>query len=207
MPMRVAVLGHRGMLGSVVARYFAEQGADVATTELRWVPTLPSVLLTWASTHDLVVNCIRGGFLEDALLPLVLGEHCRLIHPSTDAVFETSNYATAKRIGERANALTIRAGLVDIDNQPAEAYANWYANPITPLEWAEIAWKWRHEPPGVRPYGRGAVSRWDVGCSVADVFGRTRPTVALAPETLWRVTETYDLPPLSEALTTFRDWL
>lgn len=205
--MKVAVLGHNGMLGSVVARYFAEQGAEVATTDLRWFPTMPSVLVDWAAGHHLVVNCIRQGFLENALLPLVLGESCRLIQPGSDAVFEATPYATQKRIAERANGLVIRAGLIDVDNQPETAYANWYANPVTPLEWAERAWKWRNEAPGIRPYGRGVVSRWDVGCAVADVFGRARPALELAPEPTYRVTEVYDLPLLSEALTTFREWL
>jgi hypothetical protein len=203
----VAVLGHTGMLGSVVARYFAEQGADVATTELRWFPVYPSRIVDWAAGHDLTINCIRGELVDNALLPLVLGERCRLIQPSTDAVFEDTPYAIGKRIGERANALVIRSGIVDVDRQPDTAYANWLCNPVTPLEWAEQAWRWRYEPPGVRPYGRGVVSRWDVACAVAATFGRKPPKVSVAGEAINRVTEPHNLPQLGEALETFRRWL
>jgi dTDP-4-dehydrorhamnose reductase len=34
--MKIFVLGHRGMLGHVVARYLAQQGMEVLTTELRY---------------------------------------------------------------------------------------------------------------------------------------------------------------------------
>lgn len=201
----VAVLGHRGMLGQVVARYFAEGGADVRTTELRWFPTCPSRFVDWAAESDYVVNCIKGNWVDLALLPLQLGERCNLIQPSTDAIAEDTPYAEAKRIAERCHGLVIRAGLIDVDNQPQTAYINWLCNPVTPLEWAQQAWRWMGET-GTRGYGRNLVTRWQVAYAVAQVYGRPTPRVGSAGDRN-RVQECYDLPPLAEALETFREWM
>lgn len=201
----VAVLGHRGMLGQVVARYLAEVGVEVRTTELRWFPACPSRLVEWAAESDYVVNCIRGDFMENALLPLQLGERCNLIQPSTDAIAEDTPYAQAKRIAERCYGLVIRAGIIDVDNQPQTAYTNWLCNPVTPLEWAAQAWRWMGEV-GTRGYGRALVTRWQVAHAVSQVYGRPMPSVGHA-DGRNRVQECYDLPPLAEALETFREWM
>ena len=98
MVTRVAVLGHRGMLGSVVARYFAEQGAEVCTTDLRYMGS--DAVPEWAAQHDIVVNCVRSSDNDpvvNGFLPIHLAAFARedfagrrplVIQPSTDAIDE-----------------------------------------------------------------------------------------------------------------------
>lgn len=180
------VLGHRGMLGSVVTRRWAQLGASRS------------------ATAEFVINCIRP---DDPIVSERLAETRRLIQPSTDAIAEFSDYAVGKRLLERLPAVTIRAGIVDVGRQPPVAFTNWACNPVTPLEWAEYAYELR-EVPGVHPLGREAVSRYDVARLVAQVWDLQRPIEARAPVELGRVQpSTVSLPPLEFALRRYRDWL
>jgi dTDP-4-dehydrorhamnose reductase len=109
--MKIFVLGHRGMLGHVVARYLAEQGMEVLTTEARYtgLPNDPLVAAVRASAAEWVINAI--GKLDSKSTPVAemlvvnaqlpvhmktfLRRNQRLIHASTDGVFsgQTGNYA------------------------------------------------------------------------------------------------------------------
>jgi dTDP-4-dehydrorhamnose reductase len=109
--MKVFVLGHRGMLGHVVARYFSEQGMEVLTTDLRYAGLRgdPLIDAVRKSGAEWVINAIgkldakttppAEMLLVNAQLPAhiksFLGENQRLIHASTDGVFsgQTGNYA------------------------------------------------------------------------------------------------------------------
>jgi hypothetical protein len=184
-----AILGERGMLGSVVKRRWAEHGAEITT----------------AATADYIVNCIRP---DDLLLSERLSETAILIQPSTDAIAEDSDYAVTKRILERIPAVTIRAGLVDITRQPGVAYRNWRCNPITPLEWADLAWDLRDRP-GVHVAGREPVSRFGVASLVAYLWDRPAPVPAWSEVPLSRIQRDRDREwdTLMEALTEYRDWL
>ena len=186
--MTATVLGERGMLGSVVRRRWAELGAE----------------LTTSANAEYVVNCIRP---DNLLISDILAKTSRLIQPSTDAIAENSDYATGKRLLERLPAVTIRAGLVDITRQPQTAYRNWWCNPLTPLEWADLAWELR-DSPGVHVAGRETVSRHLVASLVAYLWDRPQPTPAYAEEPLNRVQpRDKDWPPLPDALTEYRKWL
>jgi dTDP-4-dehydrorhamnose reductase len=102
----VLVLGHRGLLGTVVARRLAELGHDVITTELRVVGD--EQVAAFASSvinlnADVIVNCIAAlptrprpesvsAFTVNAILPLRLALECgragtAMVQPSTDGVF------------------------------------------------------------------------------------------------------------------------
>jgi dTDP-4-dehydrorhamnose reductase len=101
--VKVFVLGHRGMLGHAVARYFRERGHDVQTTDLRYDggPQDPLVEAVRASGCEWVVNGIarihqKRATAEDmqlvnARLPMQLKNRLlprqRLLHASTDGVF------------------------------------------------------------------------------------------------------------------------
>lgn len=121
----VMILGHRGMLGHVVARFFSEHGYHVLTTDARYLGQEGDELIReCVSSHaELVINCIglRSGAALHAvngLLPqhlaIALGPERRLIHASSDGVFSgvhgpyevtqdpdaTDPYGTSKRLGE-----------------------------------------------------------------------------------------------------------
>jgi len=108
--MNVFVAGHRGMLGRVAARYFAENGCRVVTSDLRYeaLPNDPLVEEIRASQCEWVVNAmgrIKQKYKEPAALfqansvfPIHLKRRLRndqkLIHASTDCIFsgQTGNY-------------------------------------------------------------------------------------------------------------------
>lgn len=100
---RVFVLGHRGMLGHLTARYFEQQGCEVVTSPLRYTGLQQDPLLRAVgdSGCDWVINAIglikqksispAQLFQLNTLLPIhlaqELGPKQRLIHASTDCVF------------------------------------------------------------------------------------------------------------------------
>jgi hypothetical protein len=184
------VLGHRGMLGSVVTRRWAEHGAE-------WAP-IP--------TADHIVNCVS----PDSWTVLDMLPKARVIQPSTDAINEDTPYATTKREVESIvvnnGGLVIRSGLVDPRKHHPLAYANWFVNPLTPLEWADLAWELRDRS-GLYVDGRESMNRWRLGVTVAEVFGLERPHAAMATTSRIRILPSCrDWPPLAEALAAWRDW-
>ena len=174
----VTVLGERGMLGSVVARRWRELGDT-----------------------DHTVNCIRPDDLEwSRKLP-------KLVQPSTDAIAEDTPYAATKRWLELIpGAVTIRSGLVDITRQPAAAYDDWWCNPLTPLEWADLAYEMRDRP-GVHVAGREPITRYDIAVLVANVFGGPLPArVTGGPRSRVQPPDR-ERPSLWQALRDYRAWL
>ena len=101
--MKVFVLGHRGMLGHVVARYLREQSLEVFTSDLRYtgLPTDSLIEAVRNSPADWVVNAIgkvdvkstptTEMMLVNAQLPVhlksFLRPNQRMIHASSDGVF------------------------------------------------------------------------------------------------------------------------
>lgn len=99
----VFILGHRGMLGRVVARYLSEQGCEVMSSEGRYqaLPRDPLIEAVRDSGCEWIVNAAgrikqKCGspvelMLANSMLPLHLKsrmrETQRLIHASTDCVF------------------------------------------------------------------------------------------------------------------------
>lgn len=109
--MKVFVLGHRGMLGHIVARYLDQQGCEVIITPLRYSARAedPLIEAVRESRSDWVVNAIgrikqktdnpSDLYQANSLLPLHLSlrlhPNQRLVHASTDCVFsgKSGNYS------------------------------------------------------------------------------------------------------------------
>lgn len=128
--LRVFVAGHRGMLGHVVARAFAERGIEIVTCDERYTGGASDPLVEAAreSRADVVVNCLglikqkstdaRALAMANALFPLHLVQRLHpdqyLLHASTDCVFAgtrgsyaadderdaTDDYGRSKILGE-----------------------------------------------------------------------------------------------------------
>lgn len=131
MTLSALVLGERGMLGHVVARYLEEQGVRVERLAARFAPGqgLEFVEAVAAAEVSAVVNCIglaRGPAPEllrvNAFLPQLLAARLGgrlLVQPSTDGVFSGAEgpsavskrpdavdpYGLSKRLGEACAAL------------------------------------------------------------------------------------------------------
>ena len=171
--MRVAVLGHHGMLGRVVARRFRELGAEVVTSNIRY-PDL--ALIDFAAEADAVVNCIgrKDGNLREMVfaneaLPSDLALIDKpVVHASTDAVGESSFYARTKAAGEADGLIIVRSSIVGtgggllgwLESQQGRTvtgYTDHIWHGITTLEWADLAWELLRDPrprlviPGCRP--------------------------------------------------------
>jgi dTDP-4-dehydrorhamnose reductase len=100
---RVFVVGHRGMLGHVVSRCFAEAGWEIVTSPSRYTaaPRDPLIEQVRGSEASVVINCLGltkqrsddrpALYLANAVFPVQLAMRMRpqqyLIHASTDCVF------------------------------------------------------------------------------------------------------------------------
>ncbi|HTD62681.1 MAG TPA: sugar nucleotide-binding protein [Gemmatimonadaceae bacterium] len=128
--MRVFVLGHRGMLGHVVARAVAERGHEVVTSNERYggAPRDPLIEAVRSSGCPAVFNCLGSTkrreqdlpelYRANAQMPAHLAARARanqhIIHASTDCVFDGQRgnyrvdeeptaddpYGFSKRLGE-----------------------------------------------------------------------------------------------------------
>lgn len=163
----VFVLGHRGMLGQTVARYLAEQGYDIVTSDRRYtgMPDDSLIEALRSSSARVIVNCI--GVLRpdpmlmavDALLPWEVAGLGRLvIHPSTDCVFRGDRgwysvedppdaittdgrgfYGLAKRMGEvhASNVVILRASII----APSGGTLGWFLSQSGPIDgWTDHVW-------------------------------------------------------------------
>jgi hypothetical protein len=181
------VIGERGYLGSVVKRRWLELGAT-------WDPIDP----------DHIIYAIRP---DDLALAFRLAETGPTILPSTDAIHENTDYASGKRALERVpGAVVIRAGIVDTRHAYGVAYRNWWCSPLTPLEWADLAWD-RKDEPGLHLAGRETLTRYEVERLVAEVWDRPAPVAAFADDRNDRAINCGDYPPLRDALVEYREWL
>jgi hypothetical protein len=194
------------MLGSVVARHFAMRGATVWTTEERYDGS--DAVPSWAARFDLAINCIRSDDWREMVdLPAHLALVTRVIQPSTDAIHEDTAYAQMKREAERVSAVIIRAGIIDVNRQPATAYASWKCNPLTPLEWARVAWRLRRAKPGIYQFGREPTDRAEIARLVARLWDRPEPQIAQGIPNDRILASPWTFPPLEVALAEYRKWL
>lgn len=126
------VLGHKGMLGQMVVKYFKDRVKYLKITDKRFdTDNIPAFFDESFNDVDIVINCIgkipqksqdsNQLYTANALLPLALNEflpeNVLLVHPSTDCVFSgqkgepykvtdvpdaVDSYGLSKRLGETA---------------------------------------------------------------------------------------------------------
>ena len=97
--MKVLVLGHKGMLGHMVAKYLKDKSIHVETINQRF----PFKKLDFKGEY--IVNCIgaipqkTNNFNINWKLPFWLDhnmKHCRIIHPGTDCEMDNDDYGLSK---------------------------------------------------------------------------------------------------------------
>ena len=193
--MRIAVLGHRGMLG----RRVLEKFPDALTFDAPYTGAEKDPLLTVLGQcePDWVINCIGRTSGDDlwtvnATLPHRLAHRWRLIQPSTDHVWDDTEYARSKRLGEAGHV--IRCAIVDPDggmlararegDTVGELYREW--NGITARAWAavaadiiELGWTGTIIP------GSPTVSHYELLETAREVFGWKTRTIP-SKTRIWR---------------------
>lgn len=104
MKNKILVLGHKGMLGHMVVRYFTDNGYSVEKCNLRWPDNKKEIL---DFKGDFIINCIgkipqknKKCYEINWQLPiwLDLNSPCRVIHPGTDCEMDLDDYGISKNI-------------------------------------------------------------------------------------------------------------
>lgn len=174
--MKVAILGHTGMLGGMLKRYLEEKYLGNSNIEVICLPSTFRVSNDGAARSDLhyylgdrgidyVVNCIGAikprfnsessnidEIYTNAIFPRELanwclqetamtGNLCRLIHVTTDCVFNGDNgpydeldehsasdeYGKSKSLGEPKNSIVIRTSIIGPEwNGNARSLISWF---------------------------------------------------------------------------------
>ena len=102
--MSVLILGHRGMLGSMVQRFFAYRGVEIETMEFRF-PSEEFQDHIRNSRSSFLINCIgaipqkTSTFSSNVDLPRFLLNNYsgRIIHPGTDCEIDSDEYGLSKK--------------------------------------------------------------------------------------------------------------
>ena len=101
--MKVLILGHKGMLGSMVHKYYEHKDIKCITTNYRWPSNeFKNVIKNFKG--DAIINCIvitnpnKKGIAINHELPKYLDQEkkCKIIHPGTDSENEVGLYAASK---------------------------------------------------------------------------------------------------------------
>lgn len=150
--MKIAVLGTKGMLAHVMIDVLSEK-YDVTPISLR----NKNLFDIDFSPYDVVINCVgilvkeselrkEKAVYFNTLLPHYLAHNIpgKLIHISTDCVFDNTFYGKTKLIGEIDNNrhITLRTSIIGPElNSKGTGLFNWFMNQKSPVEgYTEAIW-------------------------------------------------------------------
>lgn len=160
---KILILGHNGMLGHVVAKYFADkyqcQFIDAKFPSDEFKDAVKSF------NGDYIINCIGAipqkttTFDINYELPVWLSENtkCKVIHPGTDCEMDNDPYGISKKRASdyikanSKNTKIIKASIIGPEIGSAKSLLYWFLNSsgevkgyknamwngITTLEWAK----------------------------------------------------------------------
>jgi dTDP-4-dehydrorhamnose reductase len=103
--MKVLILGHKGMLGHMVHKFFESKGIECITTSCRWPsPVFKEAIQNFNGSY--IINCIGAihqrtdQFEINWELPQWLDNNTisKIIHPGTDCEMDDDDYGNSKRI-------------------------------------------------------------------------------------------------------------
>jgi dTDP-4-dehydrorhamnose reductase len=163
--MNILVLGHAGLLGNCVTKFFSDK-YSVTTIQDRY-PSLSFIEHISSYNGDYIINCIGqipqkvDNFDVNVSLPILLDQiaKCRIIHPSSDCEQDNSAYGLSKKMasdyivnfGQRTKI--IQASIIGLELNSNHSLLSWALsqseeihgytkalwNGITTLEWCKVA--------------------------------------------------------------------
>lgn len=166
--MKILILGHNGMLGHMVYKYYKNNNYEVDIISDRW-PSESFKQEIIDSNADFLINCIgsipqrKNNFSINYELPIWLDDNFKgkIIHPGTDCEIDNDEYGISKRkasdwlksnskrtkilkssiIGPEINstASLMEWVLSNPDGSEIRGYDNHWWNGNTTLEWAKIS--------------------------------------------------------------------
>lgn len=164
--MKVLVLGHKGMLGHMVAMYLRSKDIEVVTINTRWPMSQQEIL---SFDGNFIINCIgaipqrTNKFDINWELPIWLDKYspCKIIHPGTDCEMDNDDYGLSKRraadyIYESANKTKIlKTSIIGPELNSNASLLEWFLsqedqvygytkaiwNGNTTLEWSKQCFK------------------------------------------------------------------
>jgi dTDP-4-dehydrorhamnose reductase len=163
--MKILVLGHRGMLGHMLVKYFIDKGHSVETTEFKFL-TPEFTLKVLDFDGDFIVNAIgaipqkTSEFTVNSELPIWLATNSKVpvIHPGTDCEMDADAYGISKKlardyiVNNSINTKIIRTSIIgpelytkkslmewflNTDQESCQGYTQAMWNGITTYEWAK----------------------------------------------------------------------
>lgn len=168
--MRVLILGHRGMLGSMVQRFFAYKGIEIETVQFRF-PSKEFQDHIRNSRSSFLINCIgaipqkTSTFSSNVDLPRFLLKNYsgRIIHPGTDCEIDSDEYGLSKKAATdlilsypQPNTKIIQTSIIGPELSSHKSLFDWFLlreketailgytnqfwNGVTTLEWAKVAY-------------------------------------------------------------------
>lgn len=169
--MKVLILGHNGMLGSMIQKYFSLKNVNIVTTNLRY-PNEDFFNFIKEFDGDVIINCIgsipqrTSEFKINTDLPLWLcnNTNCKIIYPSTDCESDNNGYGISKKIASEYIKLyckktkIIKTSIIGYEKGTNYSLLEWFLsqktsvegytgaiwNGITTLEWAKHAFALIH---------------------------------------------------------------
>ena len=167
--MRILVLGHKGMLGHMVCKYFSKRTSfEIVTINSRWSSEefVRSVL---SFDGKYIINCIgaihqkKTNFEINVDLPIWLDKNCydcQIIHSGTDFEMDNTNYGISKKKAAEyiknygKHTKMIKTSILGPELNSKSSVFEWfmnskdevfgwtenYWNGITTLQWAKICY-------------------------------------------------------------------
>jgi dTDP-4-dehydrorhamnose reductase len=164
--MDVMILGHTGMLGHMVIKYFKSKGHTVNFVTSRFGNRYFNDYVK-RYNGDCIINCVGAipqrtdNFKINTDLPIWLSNNapCRVIHPGTDCEMDNDVYGTSKRLASEyiklysKNTKILKSSIVGPEHGTANGLMAWLGaqegtvtgytkaiwNGNTTLEWSKYA--------------------------------------------------------------------
>lgn len=162
--MKVLVLGHTGMLGHMVVKYFLNKNIDIKTIQHKF-PSEEFINEVKLFDGDYIINCIGAipqktkVFNINIELPIWLSDNInvKVIHPGTDCEIDNDDYGVSKRlaseyiINNSQNTKILKASIIGPELNSKSSLLEWFLNSkadvkgytkamwsgVTTLEWSK----------------------------------------------------------------------